>query len=92
MRKAMPTITESATELPRRVKSEQALKKRQRLQAFSLAASGQARHRRTIATLRGVHRPRVAAWCAAYGQGGWEQALPSRVSTPPLHRRLTEAA
>jgi hypothetical protein len=58
MRKAMPTMTESATELHCRMKSEQDLKKRQRLQAFYLAASGHARHRRTIATLLGVHRYR----------------------------------
>jgi transposase len=92
MRKAMPTITESATELQHRMKSEKDGKKRQRLQALYLAASGHARHRQTIATLVGVHRHSVAAWFAAYAQGGLEQALLYRVSTPPVHRRMTDAA
>lgn len=34
MRKAMPTMTESATELQHRMKSEKDFKKRQRLQAL----------------------------------------------------------
>ena len=50
MRKAMPTITESAPELQRHMKREKDIKKRQRLHALSLVASGQARHRQTVAT------------------------------------------
>ena len=92
MRKAMPTMTESATELHHRMKSETDLKKRQRLHALYLAASGHARHRQTMATLLGGHRHSVAAWLAAYARGGVEQALHSRVSAPPVHRRITEAA
>lgn len=92
MRKAMPTITESATELHHRMQSEKDLKKRQRLHALYLAASGQARHRRTIATLLGVHRHSVAAWLQAYAEGGLAQALSYRVSKPPVHRRMTDAA
>jgi transposase len=67
-------------------------KKRQRLHALSLAASGQARHRRTIATVLGVHRHRVAAWVQAYAEGGLAQARSSRVAKPPVHRRMTDAA
>ena len=70
MRKAMPRITESADELQHRMKHEPERKKRQRLHAFDLAASGQARHRQEIAALLGVHRPSVAAWFAAYAKGG----------------------
>jgi transposase len=92
MRKAMPTITESAAELQHRMKHEKDFKKRQRLHALYLAASGHARHRQTIATLLGVHRHSVAAWFAAYAQGGLEQALSYRVSTPPVHRRMTDVA
>lgn len=88
----MPTITESATELQHRMKREKDLKKRQRLHALYLAASGQARHRQTIATLIGVHRHSVAAWVEAYAKGGLDQALSYRVSTPPVHRRITDAA
>jgi Homeodomain-like domain len=70
MRKAMPTIVESADDLQRRMKSEPDSKKRQRLHALYLAASGQARHRQAIAALLGVHRHSVAAWFAAYAEGG----------------------
>jgi len=70
MRKAMPRMTESADELQRRMQHEPDRKKRQRLHAFYLAASGQARHRQEIAALLGVHRHSVAAWFRAYAEGG----------------------
>ena len=92
MRKAMPIITENATELQHRMKREKDFKKRQRLQALYLAASGQARHRQTIAALVGVHRHSGAAWFDAYARGGLVQALSYRISTPPVHRRMTDAA
>jgi hypothetical protein len=76
MRKAMPTITESAAELQQRMKHETDSKKRQRLHALYLAASGQARHRQDIAALLGVHRPSVAAWFKAYAAGGVDAARP----------------
>jgi transposase len=92
MRKAIPTITESAAELQRRMKHEPDGKKRHRLHALYLAASGQARYRQDIAALLGVHRHSVAAWFDAYAQGGLAQALCYRVSVPPPHRRLTDTA
>jgi hypothetical protein len=92
MRKKLPTITESADELQRRMKSETDGKQRQRLHAFSLVASGQARYRKDVALLLGVHRHSIAAWCDAYAQGGLPQALSDQVSAPPLHRRMTDAA
>jgi len=92
MRKAMPTIVESADELQRRMQSEPDSKKRQRLHALYLAASGQARHRQAIAALLGVHRHSVAAWFAAYAEGGLDQALSYQVSMPPVHRRISDTA
>jgi transposase len=92
MRKAMPRITESADELQRRIQSESDLKKRQRLQALYLAASGQARHRQEIAVLLGVHRHSVAAWFQAYAEGGLDQALHYQMPLPPIHRRSTAPA
>jgi hypothetical protein len=92
MRKAMPWITENADALQRRMKSEPARKKRQRLHAFYLVASGQARYRQEIAALRGVHRHSVAAGCRAYAQGGLEHALRYQRPLPPLHRRITTTA
>jgi transposase len=92
MRKAMPRITESADELQRRMKSEPDLKKRQRLHALYLAASGQARQRQEIAALLGVHRHSVAAWFRAYTEGGLERALSYQVPLPPVHQRITTTA
>jgi transposase len=92
MRKALPTITESAAELQQWMHREKDGKKRQRWHALYLAASGHARHRQAIATLLGVHRHSVAAWFAAYAAGGIAQALRYQVSTPPVHRRMTEPA
>ncbi len=92
MRKAMPRITESADELQRRMQSERDLKKRQRLHAFSLAASGQARHRHEIAALLGVHRHSVAAWFLAYTKGGLDHALCHQRPRPPVHQRITATA
>jgi hypothetical protein len=79
-------------ELQRRMHQEKDAKKRQRLHALYLAASGQARHRQDIAALLGVHRHSVAAWFDAYAAGGVEHALRYQVSTPPVHRRMTETA
>ena len=92
MRKAMPRMTESADELQRRMQSELDLKKRQRLHAFYLAASGQARHRQEIAALLGVHRHSIAAWLRAYAQGGLDHALGYQRPQPPVHQRITATA
>jgi transposase len=92
MRKAMPTITEGAAELQRRMHQETDRQKRHRLHALSLVASGQARHRQAIAALLGVHRHSVAAWFEAYAEEGLEQALRYQVSTPPGRRRMTDTA
>ena len=89
MRKRMPSITDSADALHQRMTQEKDVKKRQRLQALSLAASGRAHHRQEIADLLGVHRHSVAAWFAAYAEGGSTRgsgtrarALPSASASP----------
>jgi transposase len=92
MRKKLPTIHESATELHHRLKSETDGKNRQRLHALYLVASGQARHRQEVARLLGVQRHSVAAWFAAYAQGGRDHALRYHIATPPVHRRITDTA
>jgi transposase len=92
MRKKMPTITESAAELLRRMKSEPDSKKRQRVHALYLVASGQAQHRKDVARALGVHRHSVAVWFAAYAAGGVEHALRYDVPRPPRTRRLTDTA
>ena len=92
MRKTMPTITESAGELVRRMQDEPDGKKRQRLHALYLVVSGQARYRHEVARILQVHRHSVAAWFAAYMAGGLEQALRYAVPHPTRSRRLTETA
>jgi transposase len=92
MRKKLPIIHESVEELQQRLKSETNVKKRQRLHALYLVASGQARHRKDVAPLLGVHRHSVAAWFDAYAKGGLEHALRSHGSPPPVHRRMTDTA
>jgi Homeodomain-like domain-containing protein len=82
MRKKLPPIHESAEELHQRMKREPDSKKRQRLHALYLVASGQARHRKDVASLLGVHRHSVAAWFEAYATGGVDQALHYHVATP----------
>jgi transposase len=92
MRKKLPLIHESANELQRRMHSEKDVKKRQRLHALYLVASGQAQHRKEIAALLGVHRHSVAAWLDAYAEGGLDHALRYHVPLPPVHRRMTDSA
>ena len=92
MRKKMPAITESAEALHQRMKQEKDGKKRQRLQALYLVASGRARHRQELALLLGVPRHSVAAWLDAYAEGGLEQALHYRVPRPPIRQRITTTA
>ena len=92
MRKKMPSVTESVAELLRRLKSAPDIKKRQRLHALYLVASGQARHRKDVAQTLGVHRHRVAAWFAADAAGGIAQALRYDVPPPTRVRRMTATA
>ena len=92
MRKKMPTIAASADALHQRMKQEKDLKKRQRLQALSLAASGRARHRQEIAALLGVHRHSVAAWFDAYAAGGIAPMRHDQGPRPPVRQRITATA
>jgi transposase len=92
MRKKMPPITESPAALLRRMQDEPDGKKRQRLHALYLVASGPARHRKAVAAALDVHRHSVGAWCAAYAAGGIAQALWYDVPRPTRGRRMTETA
>jgi len=74
------------------MKQEKDVTKRQRLQAFYLAASGRAHHRQAIADLLGVHRHSVAAWFEAYAEGGIDKMLSYQVPRPPLRQRITATA
>jgi transposase len=88
----MPMITESTDTLHQRLKQEKDPKKRQRLQALYVVASGHARSRQAIADLLGVHRHSVAAWLEAYATGGLDQMLSYQVPRPPLRQHITPTA
>ena len=61
MNQALPVITESPQDLQRRVRAEPEARKRQRLQALYLLASGQATSRVALAALLAVHRHTIRA-------------------------------
>jgi transposase len=86
MYKPLPTITESPERLQKQLRAEPDAKKRQRLQALYVLASGQARSRLALAQLLAVHRHTVRAWLTLYETGGLKalltiQQAPGKVST-----------
>lgn len=100
MNKRLPTITETPEALQKQWRAETDPKKRQRVQALYLLASGQAASRLALAKLSAVHRHTIQAWLRLYAQGGLNALLtikkaPGKRSslTPPvlteLHERLT---
>ncbi len=70
MRNALPVLREDATTLQQRLHDEQHGRKQSRRQRLYLLASGQARTRRDVAQLWGVHRHTVGHWRALYATGG----------------------
>lgn len=70
MNKALPVITESPQYLQRRLRVEPEARKRQRLQALYLLASGQATSRVALAALLAVHRHTIRAGLTQYEAGG----------------------
>jgi hypothetical protein len=61
MKKSLPAIAESPENLPAQLRAEVDLKKRLRLQALYLLASGQASSRLALAKLLAVHRHTIQA-------------------------------
>jgi transposase len=86
----IPPIHETPAELQRLLKAERDAQKPPRLQALSLLQTQQARTRRQVAHLLGVHRETVGRWLAAYAQGGIPQMvmIAKAPGKPPL---LSEA-
>src|SRR5215213_2665826 len=62
MNKPFPSIVESPAHLHQQLRREPDAKRRQRLQALYLVASGQARSRLALAQLLAVHRHTIHAW------------------------------
>ena len=70
MNKTLPIIHESADDLKQRLHQERDHRKRQRLHALYLLASGQAKNRSAVATLLGVERNTIGRWLKQYRDGG----------------------
>jgi transposase len=86
MNNPLPTITESPEGLQKQLRAATEAKKRQRLQALYLVASGHARSRLALAEVLAVHRHTIRAWLNLYEQGGLPallaiQKAPGKAST-----------
>ena len=90
MNRSLPDITESATELQHRLRSESVGYKQQRLTVLYLLQSGQAVTRQQVAHLIGVNRKTIGHWLDAYQAGGIDQML-SRSYSPGRTPLLSEA-
>jgi transposase len=75
MTKPLPPIAESPQALQTRLRTETDPKKRSRLQALYLLASGQAPSRLALAKLMAVHRHTIQTWLRLYEAGGLSTLL-----------------
>ena len=90
MYKPLPTITESPETLQIQLRAETHPKKRSRLQALYLLASGQASSRLILAKLLAVHRHTLQAWLQLYEEGGLSALL--TIKKAPGQTALTVAS
>lgn len=81
---AFPVVVESATELLEQRRVERDERRRERLHALWLIASGQASSRLDLARQLGRHRETLSRWLADYVQGGLAGLLrdPQRPGPP----------
>jgi transposase len=75
MKTPIPPMHETPEELKALLTAEGDAQKYQRLQALYLLQTQQARTRRQVAHLLGVHRETGGRWLAAYATGGLPQML-----------------
>ena len=75
MKQKIPEIVESSDSLQQRMQKEKESYRLQRLQALYLVKTGQARTRKQVAFLLGVHRDTVGRWFLAYSRGGLSSLL-----------------
>lgn len=78
MNKPLPPIVESPESLQTQLRTERDPKKRSRLQALYLLASGQAPSRLVLAKLLAVHRHTIQTWLNLYEGGGLRALLTIR--------------
>jgi transposase len=70
MKKPLPPIQETPTELQQLLRATRDAQHQQRVQALYLLRTQQARTRLQVARLLGVNRDTVGRWLVAYTQGG----------------------
>jgi transposase len=75
MKKPLPPIQETPTELQQLLRATRDARHQQRVQALYLLRTQQARTRLQVARLLGVNRNTVGRWLVAYTQGGFPQLL-----------------
>jgi transposase len=97
MNNPLPPIAESPQTLQTQLRTETDPKKRSRLQALSLLASGQAPSRLALAKLLAVHRHTIQTWLKLYAEGGLSALLTLKKApgkrpslTPPVLHALRE--
>jgi transposase len=90
MKKPLPPIHDTPTELQQLLRATRDAQQQQRVQALYLLRTQQARTRLQVARLLGVNRDTVGRWLVAYAQGGIPQLLTiaKAPGKPPL---LSEA-
>lgn len=75
MNKTLPKIKETEAEIRELLKSEQQVKRQNRLQALYLIVRGQAKSRSQVAKMLGFNRNTISEWFSLYETGGVEKLL-----------------
>jgi len=84
MKKALPEIRESVSELRQLLRTEKKARKKERLQMLYLFRTGQAKTRISAAETLSVHRTTISSWLDAYERGGLGRLL--HINTKPNHK------
>src|SRR5215510_6901241 len=90
MNKPLPRLAETPEALQTQLRAQTDSKKRSRLQALYLLASGQAASRLALAKLMAVHRHTIQTWLKLYEEGGL-RALLAIKKAPGKRSSLTPA-
>ena len=75
MNKTLPKIKETEEEIREMLKSEQQVKRQNRLQALYLIVSRQAKSRSQVSKMLGFNRNTISEWFSLYEAGGLEKLL-----------------
>jgi len=84
MKKGLPEIRESVSELKILVRAEKKARRRERLQMLYLFRTGQTSSRKSAAQILSVHRTTISCWLNAYERGGLDCML--HIVTKPNHK------